>query len=372
LEYEKKLKGATSGSEEPASTDDEEEWGRRRRMLDEVPSDAEADEQESTVVMQEAEALDKAMEDRIVARKSSTSSITSTGSGVGMGAAWRNRYGPTRKRAESVASNMTTGSVISEDLVEEDEEEELLGIGGGFDDDERRRSISTETTDSSTSNSPDDEPDSTSQHLTPPVSRPLAIRPPPSAPVWKTSFDVPPTPATAVRSTFNLPPRAALKPKRRPPPIAVLPPVPSSPITAADLMPPSGKPLKLPIIHRSITLPVRARTESKKLVPPPLHIRNGVLRSSSTSTIIQDSSFVSTPSQTLFVFPPSPTSTLTTRTPSTMTLTGAHVPFPSLATPRVSTFRSHGRTKSFIGLGTSPAPTTAFSKVDVRGYVAIE
>ena len=372
MEYEKKLKGASSGSEDLALTDEEEEWGRRRRMLDETPSDAEADERESTVVMHEAEALDKAMEDRIVARKSSASSITSTGSGVGMGAVWRNRYGPTRKRAESVASNMTTGSVISEDLVEEDEEEELLGIGGGFGDEERRRSISTETTDSSVSNSPDDDPDLTTQHLTPPASRPVASHPPPSAPVWKSSFDIPPAPATAIRSTFSLPTRAALKPKRRPPPIAVLPPVPSSPITPADSMPPFTKPLKPPIIHRASTLPVRVRTESKKLVPPPLHIRKSGLRNSSTTTVIQDSSFVSTPSQTLFVFPPSPTSTLVTRTPSTMTLTGAHIPFPSLATPRVSTFRSHGRTKSFIGLGAGPAPTIAFSKVDARGYVAIE
>ncbi|KAF8225012.1 phosphatases II [Tricholoma matsutake] len=368
LEYEKKLKGALSEQ----LTDEEEEWGRRRRMLDDTSSD----DRESAVVMHEAEALDKAMEDRIVARKSSASSITSTvstGSGVGMGAAWRDRYGPTRKRTESIASNITNGSVISEDLVEEDEEEELLGIGGGFDD-ERRRSISTETEDSSTSNSPDD-PDP-SQHLTPIASPPQEVRPPPSPPVWKTSFNIPPPPPTAVRSTFNIPPRVVLKPKRRPPPIVVLPPVPSSPITAADLMHPSVKPTKLPV-HRASTTPapptpLRPRTEPKRLVPPPLHIRNSVLRSSSPNAVILDSSFVSTPSQTLFVFPPSPTSTLTTRTPSTMTLTGAHVPFPSIATPRVSTFRSHGRTRSFIGLGVSPAPTTAFSKVDVRGYLVME
>jgi tyrosine-protein phosphatase len=64
-----------------------------------------------------------------------------------------------------------------------------------------------------------------------------------------------------------------------------------------------------------------------------------------------------------------------TRTPSTMTLTSnlnGAVPFPTLSTPRVSTFRSHGRTKSFIGLGVSPAPTTACSRVDAKGWFGSE
>jgi tyrosine-protein phosphatase len=364
LEYEKKLKGATV--EDSASTDDEEEWGRRRRMLDDAPSDV---ERESSFIIREAEALDKAMEERIVARKSSASSITSVSSGVGMGATWRNKYGSTRKRAESVGSNMTINSVISEDLVEEDEEEELLGIGGGFDE-ERRRSISTETEDStSASNSPDDEPDPTAQHLTPIANRLLFSQPPPSAPVWRSSFTVLLPPATAIRSTFNVPPPTPLKAKRRPPPIAILPPVPSSPITPGTSMQPTKPP-----IHRSSPLPTRVRTESKKPTPPPIHIRNSTLvRSSSFNATTQDLSSLATPSQTLFVFPPSPT--LRTRTPSTMTLTSnptVPVPFPSLSTPRVSTFRSHGRTRSFIGLGAGPAPTTAFSKVDARGYVGME
>lgn len=374
LEYEKKLKGDTGSpaSEEASSVDEEEEWGRRRRMMEENQSDEE-DERESSFVMREAEALDKAMEDRIVARKSSASSLaSSSGSGVGMGAAWRTRYGVTRKRAGSIASNMTNGSIISEDLVEEEEEEELLGIGGGFDDD-RRRSPSAEPEDSSATNSPDDELDATPQriNLFPPR---LTARPPPSAPVWKTSFNIPPPPATAIRSTFNLPSRPALKGKRRPPPLGILPPVPSSPISiVVDSDQPSST-LPKPLLPRAPTLslpPVRARTESKRLIPPPLHLRNSLLRKSTTAS--DSSSGLSTPSQTLFVFPPSPT--LTTRTPSTMTLTSnmsGPVPFPSLSTPRVSTFRSQGRTRSFIGLGAPPTPTTAFSKVDARGYVGLE
>ncbi|KAG5644721.1 hypothetical protein DXG03_007850 [Asterophora parasitica] len=401
LEYEKKLKGDTGSTldyERSSCADDEEEWGRQRKLLDEAPSDAE-DERESTLVMREAEALDKAMEERMVARKSSVSSLaSSTNSGVGMGAAWRTRYGHSRKRAGSIASSMTNGSIISEDLVEEDEEEELLRVGGGFD----GQSLSTESEDLSATNSPYDELDAAS-HLdfTPeaaPLVRSTGPRVPPSAPVWKTSFslapplstairstfNVPPPPSSAVRSTFNLPPRPPVKGgKRRPAPIGILPPVPSSPIAiVVDDSPPHpertvqsqpNKPLppRTPTLSLPSLPPVRARTTSKKL-PPPLHLRNNLLKSPPDASM-----GLSTPSQTLFVFPPSPT--LTTRTPSTMTLTsslgvGADglVPFPSLATPRVSTFRSQGRTRSFIGLGAPPTPTIAFSKVDVRGYVGLE
>ncbi|KAF9455707.1 hypothetical protein BDZ94DRAFT_1179413 [Collybia nuda] len=366
LEYEKKLKGEISSlspSEETSLVDEEEEWGRRRRMMEENQSDE--DEKESSLVMREAEALDKAMEDRIIARKTSASSLaSSSGSGVGMGAAWRTRYGVSRKRAGSIGSNMTNGSIISEDLVEEDEEGELLGVGGGFDDD-RGRSLSAEPEDSSATNSPDDELDATPQRLNP--FSPFHTQRP------QTSFNIPP-PSTAIRSTFPLPARPTPKGKRRPPPLGFLPPVPSSPISivvesgqsliTSPKIPPSRTPtLSLP--------PVRTRTESRRLVPPPLHLRNSLLRKPTIPSTFP--SGPSTPSQTLFVFPPSPT--LTTRTPSTMTLTSnmsGPVPFPSLSTPRVSTFRSQGRTRSFIGLGAPPTPTTAFSKVDARGYIGLE
>ncbi|KAJ6627214.1 hypothetical protein B0H10DRAFT_1996099 [Mycena sp. CBHHK59/15] len=359
LEYEKKLggdSGETSGTESLIAEEDVE-WGRKRRMLDEVPTDDE-DEQESTLVMREAQALDKAMEDRVLARKSSTSSVASSSSGVGMGAAWRSRYA-SRKRAGSIASNMTNGSILSEDLVEEDEEQELLGIGGGFDD-ERGSSAEPET--SSTTSSPDDDVHS---RITP--RRPSRQVPPPSAPVWKTSFSLPPPPATAVRAAFELP----IKPKRRPAPLGILPPVPPSPIKI--VVDDTETPVKRASSSRKPLLslpPMRARTESKKLVPPPLHLRNSVLNRTKTQNL---PSALTTPSQTLFVFPPSPT--LTTRTPSAMTLTSnlnLPVPFPSLSTPRVSTFRSDGRTRSFIGLGAPPTPTTAFSKVDARGYIGME
>ncbi|KAJ7462672.1 hypothetical protein B0H11DRAFT_1871068 [Mycena galericulata] len=354
LEYEKKLRGDSgemSGTES-VMADEDEEWGRQRRMLDEVPTDDE-DEQESTMVMREAQALDKAMEDRVLARKTSSSSVASSSSGVGMGAAWRNRYA-SRKRAGSIASNMTNGSsILSEDLVEEDEEQELLGIGGGFDEE---RGSSAEPEYSATS-SPDDD-----VHSGDTPRRPS--RPPPSAPVWKTSFNLPMPPATAVRSSFDLP----TKPKRRPTPLGILSPVPPSPIRIVvdDVERPEKRAPRKPLLSLQ---PPRTRTESRKPAPPPLHLRNAVLKPKNQNP----PSALATPSQTLFVFPPSPT--LTTRTPSAMTLTSSmngSVPFPSVSTPRVSTFRSEGRTRSFIGLGAPPTPTTAFSRVDARGYIGLE
>ncbi|KAG6878409.1 hypothetical protein C0993_007010, partial [Termitomyces sp. T159_Od127] len=129
MDYEKKLRrdtGSPSASEKSSFVDEEEEWGRQRKLLDDMPSDD--DEPENTFVKREAEALDKAMEDRVIARQSSASSLAS--SSVGRGPAWRARYAAQRKRTGSIASNATgASSRLSEDLVEEDEEEELLGVG---------------------------------------------------------------------------------------------------------------------------------------------------------------------------------------------------------------------------------------------------
>ncbi|KAH7880522.1 uncharacterized protein C8R40DRAFT_1165486 [Lentinula edodes] len=466
LDYERKLKGqdANSPSSDRSSmiADEEAEWSRRRQMME----DEDEDDHESRLVMQEAQALDKAMEDRVVARKNSASSMSSHGSsfsGVGMGPAWRSRY--SRKRTGSVASNTTNGSLISEDLVEEEEEQELLGVGGGFESDspdsdmvgnekENVDNLESSTSTSSSTNNPHKDiqdvispPRSSSlSSFTPRTARPKLppftpklnsqAQPPPSAPVWKTSFgnsvSIPP-PSTAFRSSFDLStPKAN---KRRPTPLGTLAPIPPSPIAIivegdssneasetessyAVPLSPKNKPSKVPrptsVVSSSSSIlsassrrssasassiqytspfaaPPRMRTESRKPAPPPLHLRHSVMQKvKAQSQASQSGSFaskpgkrtvpssqVSTPSQTLFVFPPSPT--LTTRTPSTMTLTSAtprdlNVPFPSfLATPRVSTFRNHqGKTRSFIGLSAPPTPTTGFSRVDVRGYVALK
>lgn len=372
LEYERFLKSGNSSptpSERSSkATEEEEEWGRRRRLMDEAPSDSEEFDHES-IDIREARALDKAMEDRIVARNSSTSSIASS-SGVGMGPAWRSRYSE-RKRAASVASNVTsTGSVLSEDLIEEDEEKELLEVGGGFDStSSRHRTSSGEHESSSISGESQGDGLPGTLRATPfmpHTARALGTsRLPPSTPSFRTSFQIPPPPSSATKSSLSLsshPPLRGLKGKRRPAPLGIHSTVPSSPMAAAiataSVQP--GTP--------------RVRTESRKPSSPPAHIlKTRKLPLPLTTTKQQNSySALSTPSQTLFVFPPDLEPS--TRTPSTMTLTSNTntFPFPTMSTPRISTFRSHGRTKSFIGLGIPPTPTTACSRVDARGWIGME
>ncbi|KAA1468654.1 hypothetical protein DENSPDRAFT_794741 [Dentipellis sp. KUC8613] len=365
LDYERTLRGddVSPGYSDRSSThaSEEEEWSRRRQMLDDASEPEE--EPENSEIMREARALDKAMEERIIARKSSSSSV---GSGLGMGTAWRNRYAA-RKRTGSIASNFTSNSILSEDLVEEDEEEELLGTGKGFD------ATSTETTASSNIENVEEassESDFDISQATPLASRTMRpSRVPPSAPATKASFTLPPVPATAVRSTFDLPPRHSipLKGKRRPPPLGALAPVPHSPVTLIQV---ESGPVPSP----------RPRTEARKPVPPPLHLRKNresSMSSSSLSSLSSTSSSrsssrnvsVSTPSQTLFVFPPSPTRNA--RTPSAMTLTSNQppVPFPAALTPRMSAFKGQGRNRSFLGIVAPPTPTTAHSRVDARGWI---
>ncbi|CAL1695979.1 unnamed protein product [Somion occarium] len=351
LDYERSFKpgnASPAASERSSVAMEEEEWGRQRQMLE----DADDADQESLEIIREARALDKAMEDRLVARKSSTSSISSTGRG--MGQAWRNRYGH-RKRAGSIASTLTTGSVLSEDLVEEDEEQELLGVGGGF-------ISSTEPTEDETSSLSSADPNSRQTspcHLGDERRDSLpAPRMPPSAPAHKNTFLLPPVPATAIRSTFEFPSRLQpkVKARRRPPPlVGILPPVPSSPVT--------------PIVPAT-AIPARSRVESRKPEQPPAYLRRPPSsRSSSNSS--SNHPLSATPSQTLFVFPPSPTRA-TMHTPSTMTLTSnSSFVFPALSTPRISTFRSQGRSKSFIGVPSVSTPTVASSRVDARGWVGI-
>ncbi|KAI0335343.1 hypothetical protein GY45DRAFT_1240602 [Cubamyces sp. BRFM 1775] len=354
LDYERTLKAGNS-SPTPSEISAEEEWGRRRLAMEDT--DAE-DDRESMEIMREAKALDQAMEDRIIARKSSSSSIGSTGQGLGMGNAWRSKYGSQRKRKGSVASIVTNGSILSEDLVEEDEEEELLGVRRNFDGVSLgARSSSTEPTEDDSSSESSSQPIRRSGALSPPQSgsltarRPPGLFLPPSAPAHKSKFSLPPMPVTAVKSTFDIPPRAQrpTKPRRRPPPLGILPAVPASPIV----------PVNAPIAQP------RPRTESRKPETPPAHLRN---TQKSTPPRSKVPSALATPSQTLFVFPPSPT--LTARTPSTLTITSNSYPFPSLSTPRVSTFKAEGRRKSFIGLTAPATPTVASSRVDVRGYLA--
>jgi len=281
------------------------------------------------------------MEDRMLARKSSSSSVAS--SGMGMGVAWKSRYGG-RRRTGSIASNLTNGSILSEDLVEEEEEEELLNVGGGFDNDSRE----------SDATSPDShcEEDSANRlPFTPHTARPPVHRNP-SGPVSTQKF--PRMPSSAIQATFDIPPlpraRLTMKGRRRPPPLSILPTVPSSPIN--------------PVVSKSDP-PQRTQThpESRTSAPtsPP-----------SRQTPPKPSVPLPTPSQTLFVFPPSPSpNILPSATPSTMILTPSvnTLAFPNMKTPRLLSRGSRGRHSSLI---TSATPTTAFSRVDVRGWVGMK
>lgn len=351
-DYQQALSGKTGTSSSRSSVvgDDEEEWSRRRRMLDSEETESGQDSAE----LREAHALDKAMEERVITRKASGSS-TSSCSRLGSQRSSKARYS-SRKRAGSITSNI---SFFSENLIEEGEEEELLGVGGGFDAPSiSTRSPSEETTEEEINSSPE----LTKDRL--PVLTPLTARPflptrhrslndldnmhlqvPPSAPASETSFG------------FNGRLSFRTKMKSRPPPLN-LPPVPASPDVAA---PPEAPPPKLDV-------PLRRKA------PPPLELGRQPFqkRSSSLSSNLSQLSHssLSTPSQTLFVFPASPT--LQAFTPHMVTVltnaSGAQ-PSPMAPTPRVSSFRADGRRRSFVGFTAPPTPTVACTRVDARGWM---
>lgn len=309
----------------------------RRKIFDDA-SDREDIEQESIEMQREAKALDKAMEHRILARKSSSSSV---GSSVGMGLAWKSRYSA-RKRTGSSASNMTSNSMLSEHLVEEDEEQELLGIGGGFDVLSSRPSPSEAHASSDVSSDGEAGP------------APVGFPGPPSAPSIMTTFKFPPGSATPFKSTFDISRRRASKTRRRPTPLDILPTVPDSPINAAST-------------PTTMAMP-RSRKESRATKPASLQLRAASLPVQPSHAPKTHKPTLQTPSQTLFVFPPSPT--FSTCTPSAMTLTSnpVSVPFPSSVTPRP---RAHSSRRSLIGLMVPSTPTTAHARVDARGWVGI-
>lgn len=410
-DYEKVLKRGTEpslhDSDVSSIAEDEEEWTRRRRLLDEAP-DNEPNERESVFVMQEAKALDKAMEDRIVARKSSASSMSSiaSSSGFGMGSTWRSHF--PRKRKGSTTSNNTTRSSLSETLVEEEEERELLGIGGGFDNDSHQSQ--TEEDSSLGSCSPDDDQKGTPRNVSV-LNSNLEMLNPSASLAWKaTPFPSGP-PLTAIRSTFDISPPRPSPPKprvrRRPVSLSILPPVPASPINLVlesdGGVSRGNHSTQDDNASRFPHPPTRRRSESRLLHPSSLRhsvfLQKGSSGSESTRSSSSDSvsSVWASQTRTLIVFPPSPTTTpKNPRTPvpapSTMTLLSnpsGPVAFPSLSmlqTPLMSTFNGSYRSgnttsaatttkakrRSFIGLTTPSTPTVGLAKVDARGYVGFE
>lgn len=370
-------------------------------------------DRESLEVMREARALDKAMEERIVSRKASASSIGSS-TGMGMGSAWKSRY-----RAGSVTSNFTSTSILDENLIEESEEPALLGVGGGFAIDApsmSTRSPSGETTESSSdaNTTSSTSPDWRCEDHTAAEARKAIVA---NATIMEQSLKTarpewlgrqrsfgdlqggrPPPSAPAAKATFGFVSRLAFKTRlhrTQNPASSALPPVPSSPVVMVA-------PDELPVPSSRKEEVVETSNESRRRVPPPLRLfgvgsghspqqqspsrsqSRPSSRSSSFASIsssLSRLSTVSTPSQTLFVFPPSPTGggslklgphmmTVTSDAPFSPGLLGGGLP--GIATPRVASFKgSNGRRRSFIGIGAPITPTTACSRVDARGWVGL-
>lgn len=307
--------------------------------------------------MHEADALDKAMEDRIVARKGVSSSRSSVAS-IDMGPAWKSRY-DNRRRTGSIRSTLTTSTILTENLLDEEERADLTGMDYASD------GLSLRTTSPGTDASEDEVPGSgkptgqtnrPAKHFLSPIPdtpqtaraeifpRPGAMRDLPS-----NVAQCPPS-APASRFSFNIP----RKFKRRPPPLGLgLSPVPSSPI--APVLPPACDPRPNIVSHTSAP-PFSHRHDLPhvrgKMKPPPLHMP--------------------APTPTLFVFPPEPIAS--SRTPSTMTVMSNLIPsvsHQSPQTPRVSTIKFQGRSKSFVSFRTPPTPSVASSRVDAYGWIGI-
>ncbi|KAF8271344.1 hypothetical protein EI94DRAFT_1698119 [Lactarius quietus] len=291
LDYEKVLRAHFLSPALSDRSQSDEEWNRRRKLLDEASDHDDGPDQENAEMQREARLLTRPW--RIVfwpaSRPLLRLALVST------------RYSA-RKRTASVASNMTGNSVLSENLVEENEEQELLGIGSDFD----KSSAQPSPWDGHVASdaSSDGEIGATSHYS----------RVPPSA--RRSSFMLPPVPATAFKSTFDTSHRPISKTRRRPTPLDILPTVPDSPVN----------PVATPTASTALAVP-RTRKESRATPPVSLSLRQS---SQSTPQPSQAPSIhkpvLQPPSQTLFLFPPSPT--LSACTPSAMTLTSNPVPVP--------------------------------------------
>ncbi|CAE6524397.1 unnamed protein product [Rhizoctonia solani] len=321
MEYERALtprKGTPSVSSDGSELSEEEEWSRKRLAMEREDAEAEAATAAEEDRTREAKDLDRAMEERMAAKKAGPPAPLMLNPPPAPGlAAWKNRF-PSRKRAGSVHSTFTTSdSVISEDP-EEDEDSE---------DGEANTTAVPQTKIELVLG------DETGTRTRGPA--------PPSAPAAKAGFSFPGSRAPSIKSHSS----------KRPTP---LPTVPSSPVAVPTL-----------------ATPKTARTRPAPLrlpVTPPTHV-----------TIVPSSS---APQQTLFVFPPDrshtactpSTLTLTTMTPRVDAFAG---PGPGVTpTPRKGSFgatrKSGVKRMSWLGVGAAPAtPTTACSRVDAKGWVGL-
>ncbi|KAG8716007.1 hypothetical protein FRC11_011263 [Ceratobasidium sp. 423] len=416
MEYERALtprKGTPSVSSDGGELSEEEEWSRKRLAMEREDAEAEAATAAEEDRTREAKDLDRAMEERMAAKKAGPPAPLMLNPPPAPGlAAWKNRF-PSRKRAGSVHSTFTTSdSVISEDP-EEDEDSEDGEANTTAIPQTRIELVLGDETGTSAQTMTDEEAspsakfvqnfaDMAPKLLPPPPgkagmkhkrSASLAISanslpslpPPPSAPAFKMSFGIAP-PQTATRASFGaIPPPPLL---RRPGTRGPAPP--SAPAIKAGFSFPapgsrassikshsSKRPTPLPTVPSSpVAVPTLATPKTTRTRPAPLRLP---VTPPTHVTIVPSSS---APQQTLFVFPPDRSHTACT--PSTLTLT--------TMTPRVGTFANPGpgitptprggsfgamrkpgaKRMSWLGMGAAPAtPTTACSRVDAKGWVGL-
>ncbi|CAE6429412.1 unnamed protein product [Rhizoctonia solani] len=414
MEYERALtprKGTPSVSSDGEELSEEEEWSRKRLAMEREDAEAEA----ATAAedrTREAKDLDRAMEERMAAKKAGPPAPLMLNPPPASGpAAWKHRF-PSRKRAGSVHSTFTASdSIISEDPEEDEDSEDSeanitvaqnkieLVLG-----DEAGTSART-TTDEEASPSAKFVANfaDTAPKLLPPPGRAgmkhkrsaslaisanslPALPPPPSAPASKMSFGNIPPP-TATRTSFGaIPPPPLL---RRLVTRGSAPP--SAPSTKTGFSFPAQRshassikshsstrrPTPLPTVPSSpVAVPTLATPKTTRARPAPLRLP---VTPPSNVTIVPSSS---APHQTLFVFPPDQshtactpsTLTLTTMTPITGTFAN---PGPGVTpTPRKGSFgamrKPGAKRMSWLGMVAAPAtPTTACSRVDAKGWVGL-
>ncbi|KAG9100474.1 hypothetical protein FS749_015230 [Ceratobasidium sp. UAMH 11750] len=410
LEYERTLapkKDAPSITSEGTDASDEEEWSRKRLAMEREEAEAEAAAAAEEDRTREAKDLDRAMEERMAAKKAGPPAPLLLNPAPGA-STWRSRL-PPRKRAGSMHSTFTSGSsVISEDPLEDDEDSEdgeanttvVAQVEIAFvTNDESSARTTTDDEVSPSAKYVEGFADSAPKLLPPPgkagmkhrrsaslaiAANSLPLPPPPSAPAHKISFGgIPPPPQTATRSSFGPIPQPPLL--RRPTPRGAVPP--SAPAGKSSFVFPtpgsrapsvksysSAKRTPLPTVPSSpVAVPTLATPKTARARPAPLRLP--VTPPVPHVAVVPSSS---APQQTLFVFPPDRSHTACT--PSTLTLT--------MMTPRVDAFEgvtptprkgSFGATRkpgmkrmSWLGMGVAPAtPTTACSRVDAKGWVGL-
>ncbi|GAB1519311.1 tyrosine/serine/threonine protein phosphatase [Rhizoctonia solani] len=416
MEYERALtprKGTPSVSSDGEELSEEEEWSRKRLAMEREDAEAEAAVAAEEDRTREAKDLDRAMEERMAAKKAGPPAPLMLNPPPASGpTAWKHRF-PSRKRAGSVHSTFTTSdSVISEDPEEDDDSEDgepnitvvsqnriELVLG-----DETGTSART-TTDEEASPSAKFVANfaDTAPKLLPPPGRAgmkhkrsasLAISanslpslpPPPSAPASKMSFGNIPVPPT-IRTSFSsippppLPRRLGTRGPAPPSAPATKPgfsfPVPGSRASSIKSHSSTRRPTPLPTVPSSpVAVPTLATPKTTRARPAPLRLP---VTPPSNVTIVPSSS---APQQTLFVFPPDRSHTACT--PSTLTLTTMTPrvesfvnPGPGVTpTPRKGSFgatrKPGAKRMSWLGMGVAPAtPTTACSRVDAKGWVGL-